>query len=286
MLNTDKIGKNIKALRKAHGETQKELADSLHLSKNTISKYERGEKVGSGQKKSFDYDLLKQFSKHYNVPIKVLIEMNLSDFKFPDIFHQENPEVANLHKKIYPILKPKSNIESQEFYRAYYAHHKFLGITPNISDEEFELLIDDIFDGYEKSSDDTLISLINLVSFIILIESKLKISSQLSYKIKNRKLKQFSKINDSLKDEIEENLVDFEGLEGEIFEIFVKLKKKHFCTDLVDYLIALMYCNQLITNDLDETNSIIGIELMKTLVLLKNRYAIRYLKIICNMFDE
>ena len=82
----DKIGKNIKALREAHGETQNELADALYLSKNTISKYERGEKVGSGYKKSFDYELLKQFTEHYNVPVEMFIKMDLSDFKFPDIF--------------------------------------------------------------------------------------------------------------------------------------------------------------------------------------------------------
>ncbi len=87
-----------------------------------------------------------------------------------------------------------------------------------------------------------------------------------------------------------EDLESFEDLQEDfqeaIFEIFVELKKKHFCTDLVDYLIAQMYCNQLIANNLDETNQIIGIEMMKTLVLIKNRYAIRYFKIIVDLFDK
>ena len=37
----DKIGKNIKALREAHGETQNELADRFDLSKGFISQLER-----------------------------------------------------------------------------------------------------------------------------------------------------------------------------------------------------------------------------------------------------
>ena len=107
---------------------------------------------------------------------------------------------------------------------------------------------------------------------------------------KNFKFKHYSKINDSLENIMYEDLESFEDLQEDfqeaIFEIFVELKKKHFCTDLVDYLIAQMYCNQLIANNLDETNQIIGIEMMKTLVLIKNRYAIRYFKIIVDLFDK
>ena len=288
----DKIGKNIKALREAHGETQNELADALYLSKNTISKYERGEKVGSGYKKSFDYELLKQFTEHYNVPVEMFIKMDLSDFKFPDIFYQENPKVSNLNRKLYPVMKPKSKIENQEFYRAYRAHLKYFEITPNTPYEVTEQLINDIFDGYEKSYDDTLVSLINLASFIICIEAKMQLANQARKfsKIKNPKFKHYSKINDSLENIMYEDLESFEDLQEDfqeaIFEIFVELKKKHFCTDLVDYLIAQMYCNQLIANNLDETHQIIGIEMMKTLVLIKNRYAIRYFKIIVDLFDK
>ena len=213
-------------------------------------------------------------------------------FKISIKFHSYKPCYNSLFLKtniISPILKPKAKIENQDFYRAYHAHLNFLEITSDIPYEKYDQLFDDILDGYQKSSDDTLVSLINFASFIIYIYSQLNIinQAQIFSQIKNRKLKHYSKINDSLENKIEEELKeDLEDIQENIFDIFVELKKKHFCTDLVDYLIALMYCNQLITNDLDETNSIIGTEMMKTLALLKNRYAIRYFKIIVDLFEE
>ncbi|WP_195935344.1 helix-turn-helix domain-containing protein [Lactococcus lactis] len=288
MLNTDKIGKNIKALREAHGETQKELAAALYLSVNTISKYERGEKVGSGQKKAFDYDLLKNIAKHYGIAIEWLAESNLSEFKFPEYFYQESPDVSNLNRKIYPVLKPKLKIDNQEFYRAYYAHIKFFEITPDISNEEFEQLIDDIIDGYNNSCEDNLVSLINLSSFMIYLRTIYQIISRAGEfsKIKNPKLKIYSKINALSENERKMDLEDWKDFQETIFEIFAELKKKHFCSDLVDYLIAQMYSNQLIENDLNETNLIVGLEMMNALILLKNPYAIRFIKIISDSLDD
>ena len=288
MLDIDKIGKNIKALREAHGETQKELATTLYFDVNTISKYERGKKVGSGQKKAYDYDLLKNIAKHYGIPVEWIAESDLSDLKLPNYFYQENPDISNLNRKIYPVLKPKIEVENQEFYRAYYAHVQFFEITPDISDEEYEQLINDIFEGYSNSCEDSLVSLINLASFMIYFRVKFKLVSQAGEfsRIKNPKLKIYSKINALSENERKIDLEDWDDFQEMIFEIFAELKKKQFCSDLVDYLIAQMYSNQLIENYLNETNSIVGLEMMNTLKLLKNSYAIRFMKIMSDSLDD
>ncbi|MGX7047455.1 hypothetical protein RU86_GL000173 [Lactococcus piscium] len=284
MLDTNKIGKNIKALREVYGETQKELAAALYLNVNTISKYERGEKVGSGQKKAFDYDLLKNIAKHYGIAIEWIAESDLSDIEFPEYFNQENPDILDLNKKIYPVLKPKTKVENQEFYRAYHAHLNFFEITPDTSTKEFNQLINDIFDGYRNSCENTLVSWINLASFMIYLRVNYKIISQAGEfsNIKNPKLKIYSKINALSENERKIDLEDWADFQETIFEIFAELKKKHFCSDLVDYFIAQMYSNQLIENDLNETNSIVGLEMMNTLTLLRNPYAVRFMKIMLN----
>ncbi len=41
---SDKLGANIRSLRRAYGETQEQLAAVLYTEKNTISNYERGDR--------------------------------------------------------------------------------------------------------------------------------------------------------------------------------------------------------------------------------------------------
>lgn len=41
-MNCEKTGELIRALRREKGLTQKQLADAMHLSDRTISKWERG----------------------------------------------------------------------------------------------------------------------------------------------------------------------------------------------------------------------------------------------------
>lgn len=288
MPDSDKIGKNIKGLREAHGETQKELAAALHFSVNTISKYERGERVGSGQKKTFDYDLLKKFANHYGIAVEYIAGSDLSNLKFPDFFYQETEGISNINRKLYPIIKPKNKIGNSEFYRAYNAHFDFFDITSDTSEEEYETIIDKILDGYTKSIEDTLASQINIASFLVYLLSILKISEQAREftGIKNQKLKIYSEINNLPEKDRIVGIEDFEYFQDTIFNIFVELKENNFCSDLVDYLIAQMYINQLIKNDLNETNSVVGMEMMNTLVLLKNPYAVRYITTMAELFDE
>lgn len=65
-INTEKIGQLIYQLRKEKGLTQKQLADELHLSDRTISKWERG--YGCP-----DITLLPQLSTLLEIPIEALL---------------------------------------------------------------------------------------------------------------------------------------------------------------------------------------------------------------------
>lgn len=60
------LGENIKALRKARGLSQQELAGRLHVVRQTVSKWEQGRSVP-------DADLLVQLADYLGVPVEELL---------------------------------------------------------------------------------------------------------------------------------------------------------------------------------------------------------------------
>ena len=74
-LNALEIGKRIKALRKSNNMTQQELADSLGVSLNYISKIEPGMKVPA-------VDLFIRISEFFDVSLDFLI-LGVKDYNIP-----------------------------------------------------------------------------------------------------------------------------------------------------------------------------------------------------------
>ena len=68
-MNQERIGKLIKELRKKNNLTQKDLADSLGVTYQAVSKWENGKNIP-------DISLLKEISKKYNIDINDLLEGN------------------------------------------------------------------------------------------------------------------------------------------------------------------------------------------------------------------
>lgn len=85
------VGKNLVRLRKAKGLTQQQLADLLHYSDKSISKWELGYAIPS-------VDILKEFADYYGVTIDSLLEV-IPDEKVAEIAQAEkdkkDPDVAN-----------------------------------------------------------------------------------------------------------------------------------------------------------------------------------------------
>ena len=68
-MNQERIGKLIKELRKKNNLTQKDLADSLGVTYQAVSKWENGKNIP-------DISILKEISKKYNIDINDLLEGN------------------------------------------------------------------------------------------------------------------------------------------------------------------------------------------------------------------
>ena len=58
MSSLERLGANIRSLRKAYGETQEELGAALNVEKNTVSYYENG-------KRESNKDMLTEIAKHF-----------------------------------------------------------------------------------------------------------------------------------------------------------------------------------------------------------------------------
>ena len=71
-MNQEKIGALLKKLRMEKGYTQKQVADKLHLTDKTISKWERGAGVP-------DIAILRSLSKVYGVEVETLLQGDLRE---------------------------------------------------------------------------------------------------------------------------------------------------------------------------------------------------------------
>ena len=70
-----KIAVSIRDLRKAHGETQKELGLAIHVEENTLSMYESG-------KRQPDIQTIQTIAEHYGFPVDRLLSDVFSEMDF------------------------------------------------------------------------------------------------------------------------------------------------------------------------------------------------------------
>ena len=71
------LHENIKTIRKSKGLTQRELADSLHVVRQTVSKWERGLSTP-------DSEMLVSISEVLEVPVSTLLGETVSGYEYDD----------------------------------------------------------------------------------------------------------------------------------------------------------------------------------------------------------
>lgn len=107
-----RIGKNIKALREAYDETQEQLGDAIGLTRQAISKYERG-------KSHIDDDIKILFMKHFDVTLEELMFCDFSNCR--EIVLDDYINNLSL-RKLLPIFAPEDALKNNDFKTAYELH--------------------------------------------------------------------------------------------------------------------------------------------------------------------
>ena len=102
MLNREKIGKRIAFFRKEKGITQRELADSLHISYQAVSKWESGKSLPT-------VEMLYEISNLLNVTVDALL--NESEWKNRGISYQETGLDA---QKLYALKEEILQLNSKD----------------------------------------------------------------------------------------------------------------------------------------------------------------------------
>lgn len=85
------LGTRLKYLRKLENETQQQLADSLKISKSTVSMYENGQREP-------DFETLEAIADHYNVDIRTFFPNSAPPVS------DEDPQLAAAKREIDSML--------------------------------------------------------------------------------------------------------------------------------------------------------------------------------------
>ena len=148
-VNYSKLGKNIRDLRKAYGETQLQLLLSLGVkgcTAATISQYESGDRVPKR-------DILLKIAKHYLITENELLNGDFSHLKIDMNAPVGEKEYADLMcRKFIPLIESEEALKNENFSKAYEMHKSIYqsildGVNYNQEDLEQCLSL------YEKASD-------------------------------------------------------------------------------------------------------------------------------------
>lgn len=99
----DIFGKRLFEIRENRGESQQELADSIGITRQSLSRYELGERTAN-------IDLLKKISEHYNVSADYLLGIAKEKTIKPDL--QAACKYTGLNEEAIENLKESCNIHS------------------------------------------------------------------------------------------------------------------------------------------------------------------------------
>lgn len=106
-----RLGKNIKDLRKAHGETQEELGRFLNVEGNTISMYESG-------KRQPDLDTLQKIASRYGRPLDEFVRADFSLLNLTKVALTWD-NIASSFEIMFPIVCSDEALKDASFAEGY-----------------------------------------------------------------------------------------------------------------------------------------------------------------------
>ena len=156
-----KVGINIRNLRKAYGETQKELGNIIGVTDTTISMYESGSNAP-------DMDTLQIIADHYRITVEELIASDFSKMNLKDLSVTWY-DVVKGQLTMYPIIYTKEALEDELFVKAYKEtiiyYKRIKEKDESISDRSITRLIKKYILSYESTH--CLEAVANIVSLMM-----------------------------------------------------------------------------------------------------------------------
>ena len=283
MEDINRLGDNIRSLRKAYGETQEQLGEVLGIEKNTVSSYEKGSREPSKE-------TIHAIAKHYMVSTEELLHgdyTSIGKIQFDKDAFWKNIDI------ILPIASSEKALKNPHFSKAYEAHVGFFDELRRVSFDKIDN-VDICLDEYSEALEDDEIEVeaaANIIGLWYFLLVGLKITPAVMRDLPAA-MRQLSKSDDkiqkmienpdpSFQTEAEEILMEINDDETEemVSELLTTIKRSGEWSDLGDYYLALKFAWNLVDNGLDwGFNQRIGTEMLNAFVSVNNIYAARYLK--------
>lgn len=276
-----RLGRNIRGLRVAYGETQEQLSETIGYSKNAVSNYENGIREP-------EQDTLAVIAKHYSISVEELLTSDFSDLDNitinQDIFW-DNIDV------LLPVTCSDTALQNKSFKKAYDVHRKFFDqLRKSNMDgiDNITICFNEYFEAYEDSNSkvESAANFIGLWFLFMLMLNTPNVIKERSAALMqvvsrdDRAKRILENIDPSFEREAKEIMESINDLEIDkmLINFIITVKKSKEWYELADYYIALQFVWNLADNELGvEINRRIGIEMMYAFAKIGNPYASQFI---------
>lgn len=282
-MNQTILGRNIRYLRKIHGETLKELGDILGYQNNTIAGYESGDR-------NPDTQTLSKISTHYNIPVDELLYTDLiDDNEVTLIDFNSEEQMSDMMRAMFPLFVPKKGIEDKKFQKALQLSKKIRNGAYNSENGEIsESVKNMLFDYYSEVSEECFSAAIpNLISSIFMLWVQIVDPEQYRFlyhklEAKEVKIKDFANYRSYEDETVKEKRVAFlDEFEETVVELLQEMKQEYKMSDLVDFYLALRYILRFSSNEMsEEMKTTAGYVMMASFLEVNNKYADHFFQVI------
>lgn len=284
-----KISKNIRDIRIAHGETQKELAIAISVSESAIANYET-------EQREPDMQILKSIAEHYGFPVDRLMNEDFSqmDFKLSTMTWQKTMEILAVQ---FPIICTDRAMKDKSFAEGYRRTQEMWNKVKDGQMYIMDSFIESAFQEYENAyinNNDIVEAIANILWLTFLVyallpdEHFVKMGEAIMFGkslnrnfVKNYVLKDSNPIS---KENFENKRSYIEQSQDTMLDLIRILKESERYSDLADYYMALRYVIGMVANDYsNDLNKTIGMEMLTSFAQLGNKYVIKYFKAVKNL---
>lgn len=287
-----KLGINIKALRKAYGETQSDLLFAIGMegsSPSTISQYETGERIP-------ERNTLIKIAKHYRITEDELINSDFSGMKNISKKIVNDVETNKIIvSNFFPLITNDVAMKNSHFEQAYNIHLELLDEIIRGEDVNIERL-DKCLELYEKAAKEkvfearaNIVGWHMLIAFIFSVITPELAENTSLLKRKNLTVKELVKYgylpsyDETMQEDTElsadKNIFVNDSIVDVVANIYI-LKHSDEYSQLADYYLALRHKVGLTASSISyEMENSIGDTMLYDLALMDNPYAKKMLDI-------